>query len=294
MSKFKVMADSSCDLMPQMVKQYDVEIVPMVVSFDKQNYFFEGIDITREEFFAKLVETKIYPKSSLPPVESYIERFTKYVKDDIPVMCFTLGADMSGSHQCAQNARRIVMEDYPNSKIYVVDSRKVTVGEGLLVLEGCKMNEAGYTIEEAFARIEEIKDDSPMFFTMNTLDYLEKGGRLGKAAALAGTILNLKPIVCVDDGCVNPVAKIRGRKKSLLELARLFAEELMKKDSVSNYSIAIGRALSIDEADEIVKLLKDKYNIELTYPLFDLGVAVGCHSGPTCIGLCSVRKFDAK
>lgn len=294
MHKFVVMADSSCDLMPNMVEQYNVDVVPMVVSFDKQNYLFEGVDITREEFFAKLVETKVYPKSSLPPVDSYIERFKKYAESNTPVLCFTLGADMSGSHQCAQNARSIVMEDYPDCKILVVDSRKVTVGEGILVLEGCKMMEAGYTLEEAFARIEEIKDDSPMYFTMATLDYLEKGGRLGKAAALAGTILNLKPIVCVDGGCVNSVAKVRGRKKSLAELARFFAEELLKKDSVSNYSIGIGRALSVEEADEVVKILKEKYKIELTYPPFDLGVAVGCHSGPTCIGLCSVRKFDAK
>lgn len=293
MEKFAIVADSTSDLSPEFVKRYKVGIAPLCVSFDKQTYLMEDVDITRDEFYDKLLAEKVYPVSSLPPMQAYIDCFTKNVSVDLPVLCITMGADMSGSHQCAQSAALITKESFPNAEIKIVDSRKLTAAEGILVLEACKMKEAGYTLDEAFERLEEIKDDSYMFFTMATLDYLQKGGRLGKASALAGTLLNIKPILCVRDGCVNPHLKSRGRRKSLVDMANTFGENMLKKDDILNYSVCIGHTRSLEDAKLVESILNEKYNIHLAYPIFHLGVTVGCHCGPSAVGVGAVRKFDA-
>ncbi len=291
MSNFIILSDSSCDLPENSRQQFNIDVVPFYISFDKENYLKENIDIKIYDFYEKIVSEKIIPKTSLPSMEDYCEYFKKHLDNGLDILCFTICSELSGSYQSAINAANIMLEDYPERKILVIDSRKATVAQGLLVIEASKMQKAGFSIEETFEKMEQLKHEGIIVFTIDTLEYLQKGGRIGKASALAGSLLNIKPILLLDNGILEPHSKVRGRKKSLSETLKIFNEYI--KDDINKYEIAIAHAHCKDEAIELEKNLNEKYNIKLSYPIFDIGVTVGAHTGATAIGVGFIKKFDA-
>lgn len=291
MSNFIILSDSSCDLPENLRQQFNIDVVPFYISFDKENYLKENIDIKIYDFYEKIVSEKIIPKTSLPSMEDYCEYFKKHLDNGLDILCFTICSELSGSYQSAVNAANIMLEDYPERKILVIDSRKATVAQGLLVIEASKMQKAGFSIEETFEKMEQLKHEGIIVFTIDTLEYLQKGGRIGKASALAGSLLNIKPILLLDNGILEPHSKVRGRKKSLSEILKIFNEYI--KDDINKYEVAIAHAHCKDEAIELEKNLNEKYNIKLSYPIFDIGVTVGAHTGATAIGVGFVKKFDA-
>lgn len=292
MSNFAILSDSSCDLPEGLKKQYNIDIVPFYVSFDKKNYLKENIDININSFYEKVVAEKIVPKTSLPSIEDYTNKFKPYLEKGMDILCFTICGELSGSYQSATNAANILLEDYPERKILVVDSKKATVAQGLVVIQACKMRDAGISLEETYEKIESLKYEGIIVFTIDTLEYLQKGGRIGRASALAGSLLNIKPILLLQDGVLEPHSKVRGRKKSLSDVLKIFSEYI--QDNQNDYEIAIAQANCKDEAIALEKDLKEKFNITLTYPIFDIGVTVGAHTGPTAIGVGFVKKFDAQ
>lgn len=291
MANFIVLSDSSCDLPENLKKEYNIDVIPFYVSFDKENYLKENIDIDINNFYKKIVSEKIIPKTSLPSMEDYCNHFKKHLEKGLDILCITLCSDLSGSHQSAINAANILLEDYPDRKILIVDSRKATVAQGLLVIEAAKMQKAGFSLEETYEKIEQIKKEGIIVFTIDTLEYLQKGGRIGKASALAGSLLNIKPILLLNDGVLEPHSKVRGRKKSLSEVLKIFDEYI--KSDINKYEIAIAHAYCENEAIELEKSLNEKYNISLSYPIFDIGVTIGAHTGATAIGVGFIKKFDA-
>ncbi len=290
MSNFIIISDSSCDLPNDLKQDYNIDIVSFYVSFDKENYLRENIDININDFYQKIVSENIVPKTSLPSMEDYCKKFKPYLDKDLDILCITLSSDLSGSHQSAVNAANIMMEDYPNRKILVVDSRKATVAQGLLVIQAAKMKKSGLSLEETYEKIEKFKKEGIVIFTIDSLEYLQKGGRIGKASALAGSLLNIKPILLLKEGILEPHSKVRGRKKSLVELLNVFEEYI--KDDLDEYEIAIAHSYCKEEAIELEKSLNEKYGIKLTYPIFDIGVTIGAHTGPTAIGIGIIKKYD--
>ncbi|WP_250278643.1 DegV family protein [[Clostridium] colinum] len=291
MSNFIILSDSSCDLPETLKQEYNINIVPFYVSFDKENYLRENIDISINDFYEKVVSEKIIPKTSLPSMEDYCSHFKKYLDDGLDILCFTLCSELSGSYQSAVNAANIMLEDYPERKILVIDSKKATVAQGLLVIEASKMQKAGYSLQETYEKMEQLKHEGIIIFTIDSLEHLQKGGRIGKASALAGNLLNIKPILLLKDGVLEPHSKVRGRKKSLSEVLKIFDEYM--DNNLDKYQIAIAHAHCEDEAIELEKSLNEKYNINLTYPIFDIGVTIGAHTGATAIGVGFIKKYDA-
>lgn len=290
MLNFAILSDSSCDLPQCLKQQYNIDVVPFYVSFDKTNYLKENIDIDVDSFYNKVVKEKIVPKTSLPSIEDYTNKFKPYLEKGIDILCFTICQELSGSYQSAINAANILLEDYPERKIFVVDSKKATVAQGLLVIQACKMRDAGFSLQQTYEKIESLKYEGIIVFTIDTLEYLQKGGRIGKASALAGSLLNIKPILLLQDGVLEPHSKVRGRKKSLTDVLKIFSEYV--QNNQNDYEIAIAHANCKDEAITLEADLKEKFNITLTYPIFDIGVTVGAHTGPTAIGVGFVKKFD--
>ena len=291
MSNFVIVSDSSCDLPDSLKQEYNIDVVPFYVSFDKENYLRENIDININDFYKKMVSEKIIPKTSLPSMDDYCNHFKKHLDNGLDILCFTLCSELSGSYQSAINASNILLEDYPDRKIIVIDSRKATVAQGLLVVEASKMKNAGFSIQETYEKMEQLKHEGIIVFTIDTLEYLQKGGRIGKASALASSLLNIKPILLLDNGILEPHSKVRGRKKSLSEVLRIFDEYI--KEPLDKYQIAIAHANCKDEAIELEKVLKEKYNISLDYPIFDIGITIGTHTGATAIGVGFIKKFNS-
>ena len=196
---YQIISDGACDLTPDFASRHNVEIVPFYVSFDKENYFKEGSEIDHDSFYQKMDSEHAIPSSSLPSVNDYYEVFLKYAKANTPVICICITTKFSGSYNSASTARDQITEDYPDAKITVIDSTLNTVTEGLYVYEAIRMRDNNLSYEETVANLERIKSTGRIFFTVGSLEYLVKNGRIGKVATIAGDKLGLKPIIIMAD-----------------------------------------------------------------------------------------------
>ena len=291
MQPYQIISDSSCDLPDDLRKALGVGIVPYYATFDMVTYHKELIDLTADVFYDKIKESKQFPKTSLPPIQDYIDVFEPYLKEGKDVLCICLTAKFSGSFQSANNAKQILLESYPERRIEVFDSISVTGTQGLLVWEACKMQQEGMDLDTLLAKLELQKYTTKINFTVDSLDFLQHGGRVGKAAAFAGAILNIKPIIVMKEGELFPESKVRGHKKALKTILDMTKTELEGKKE--NYRLCVIRAEKEREniAQELIDTLRSEgYDIE-SKP-WSIGVTIGTHCGPTAIGICYIQKHE--
>lgn len=290
---YHIFSDSSCDTPPELIEKHGITLVPFYVSFDQENYYKENIDITNEEFYNKLVGEKVFPKTSLPSVQDYMNKFQVVLDANQDVLCLCLSQKFSGSYQSAVNARNILMEQYPNAKIIIIDSIQATGGQGLVLLQAAYMKEAGYTIEENANKLGELKQTARIMFTVNTLEYLAKGGRIGKAASLAGTMLNLKPMIQLKDTELIPYSNVRGRKKALEKILFMVEEYFIENnENFNNYDFGLVNSSSPDDIHLVKSKVEKLIGKEITYPVFQIGVTIGTYTGPGAIGVSFIKKYN--
>ena len=295
--KFGIVSDSSCDLSSQYTEQEQVTIVSFYVSFDGEKYLREGKDIAVTDFYQEMADNQgCYPKTSMPSVQDYIDAFLPFVKKGMPVLCICLTKKFSGSMQSAINAKEELLEDYPQAQIYVMDSQVVTAIQGLFVQEAVRIRNMGASLKEAVEDLEKIRNTGHIFFTTKDLKYLEHGGRIGKAASLAGSVLNIKPLLQYYDGELGPTELCRGRKKSLLKVVDMFMEYLEKKIDLEEYLLVTGVGLDVPEYKTFKDYLKEKL-MEKGYPVkewlqIQIGATIGVHTGPYPIGVGILKKAE--
>ncbi|NLM12693.1 MAG: DegV family protein [Epulopiscium sp.] len=290
MSDFVILSDSSCDLPDSLLKEYNIELVPFYVSFDQTTYYKERFELTIRDFYNTLRKQNVFPKTSLPSVDDYMKIFTSHIKDNKGIICFCLTSKFSGSYQAAVNAKNILLEEYPEAKIEVINSIQATAGQGLVVLQAAKMRKAGYSMEDIVKKIEILKETARITFFVDTLEYLEKGGRIGKVSALIGGVLNFKPLIVVREGELIPYGKIRGRKKALKKIIEM-AEEIIQ-DDFESYEFCIAQGDCIEEAETLKSMVETEWNIKLELPFFEIGTTIGTNTGPDAIGICFIKKYD--
>lgn len=296
--KFGIVSDSSCDLSLQYAQQEQVTIVSFYVSFDGERYMKEGKEIAVTDFYQKMADNPgCYPKTSMPSVQDYIEAFLPFVKERMPVLCICLTKKFSGSMQAAINAREALTETYPEAKIQVMDSQLVTAVQALFVQEAVRLRNSGLELEEAVKALEKIGSSGHIFFTTKDLKYLEHGDRIGKAASLAGSMLNIKPLLQYFDGELGPTELCRGRKKSLCKVAEMFVDYLEKKKiNLEEYLLVTGEGLHVPEYKTFKDDLRDKMG-KKGYPVKDwpqvqIGATIGVHTGPYPIGVGILKKAE--
>ena len=267
-------------------------MIPYYITFDKETYYKEHEEISNEEFYKKLA-TKVFPKTSLPSVQDYMNAFREAIEAGQDVLCFCLTSKFSGSYQSAVNAKSILEEDYPDAKIVVVDSIQATAGEGLIVLQAARMKEAGFGMDELVEKIESIKSTARIMFTVDSLEYLQKGGRIGKVTSLAGTMLNLKPMIVLKEAELMPYSNVRGRKKAL-EKTLAMVEEYFEEnnESYDDYDFCMANATTMEETMMVQEKVEELIGRKLDYPIFQIGVTIGTYTGPGALGICFVKKFD--
>lgn len=290
MQKYKIISDSSCDIPEELTKSLEIDLVPYYVSFDTIKYYKEIEEIKPKDFYDKIVLEKLFPKTSLPPIQDYIDIFEKYLSNDIDVLCMCLSAKFSGSYQSAHNAKSILLEKYPNRRIEIVDTMQATGGQGLVVYEASLMQKNGYTLDMVIEKIELVKKTARINFTVDSLEHLQRGGRIGKAGALAGTILNIKPIIVMENGELVPEGKVRGHKKAIKEIITKTAREI--NGNAHKFHICVIKSHRNNDALTIAEILKNDYQIDILQPIFDIGVTIGTHAGPTALGICYIQKYD--
>lgn len=290
---YKIISDSACDLSKEYIKQHDITIVPLLVSFDGENYYRDSVDIFRDECYEKMVQNPdLFPKTSLPGIESYANIFAEYASKGIPLICFTITLAFSGSYNAARNARELVLEDYPDAEIHVVDSKQNTVTQALIIDQMVRMRDDGLSFTDAMAKLEKLMNSARIFFTVGSLDYLKKGGRIGKVAVAATSKLGIKPIIIMKDGeiCLGGIGRNRSKLKSnIIEITDKYLNEFGKE----NFIVSVGYGYDRTEGIEFMNAVEDKLNIKLN---LDTNVAIGIvsavHTGPYPIGIGVIQRYE--
>ena len=294
---YQIITDSSCDLSPELIKEKHLRVVPFYVSFDEENYFKENEEIQVHEFYQKMIDNKdVYPKTSLPSVEDYVEAFTPYVKDGKDIICICITTKFSGSYNSASTAKDIILEDYPETKITVIDATVNTVLQGILVLEAVRMQENGLPYEEVVEGVERIKGTGRIIFTVGSMDYLIHGGRVGKVMKVAVNALKIRPMIILKEGEIFPFGIARSRKKSIqkiIDKTKAHFEEI--GESPDDYEIVIGYGYDYEEAVEFRQELLDSlktYSNRSEIDTYQIGAMIGVHTGPYPLGIGLIRKYD--
>lgn len=294
---YQIITDSSCDLSPELIKEKHLHVVPFYVSFDEENYFKENEEIQVHEFYQKMIDNpEVFPKTSLPSVEDYVEAFTPYVEDGKDIICICITTKFSGSYNSASTAKDIILEDYPEAKLTVIDATVNTVLQGSLVLEAVRMQENGLSYEEVVEGVERIKGTGRIIFTVGNMDYLIHGGRVGKVMKVAVNALKIRPMIILKEGEIFPFGIARSRKKSIqkiIEKTKSHFEEI--GESPDDYEIVIGYGYDYEEAVEFRQELLDSlkiYSNKSELDIYQIGAMIGVHTGPYPLGIGLIRKYD--
>lgn len=296
MSKlFHIITDGSCDLPPEWAKQKGYSVVPFYVSFDDTHYFKEIEEMGIRDFYQQMVDRKgVYPKSSMPSTQDYVDAFMPWVEQNIPVICICITTKFSGSLQSAMNAIQMIREERPKARIEVIDSTVNTVLQGILVLEAVKCQESGMTCEETVRKIEEIKGTGRIFFTVGDMEYLAHGGRIGKVSSVAGSLLGIKPVITLKQGEIFPSGVGRSRRKNLDKTISLLLAYLKETgENVTRYSIAVGYGYDYEEAVEYRRQVAEALDGRLKEEdilMLQIGATISVHTGPYPLGLGIIRK----
>ena len=297
--KFHIISDSSCDLGRERLNRLGIGMVSYYVGFEDEPYYREERDIPTHRFYQMMADRPgVFPKTSMPTVEDYLDAFRPLAAQGKPILCICLNAAFSGSCQSALNAAAELREEFPGAQIQVVDSTLATVLQGLFVLEAAALRDAGCTLEETVDALKLLPATGRIFFTTSDLDYLRHGGRIGRAAAATGALLKVKPLIGYKDAGLVSDGIAQGRKKSLVRVRELFFRHLKQQEiDLDRYRLATGFGLDREEHAAFAQTIYDGL-LELGYDRpevlrpYQIGVTIGVHTGPTPIGVGLIRRAD--
>lgn len=291
---FHIVTDGSCDLPQEIVSRDGLSVVPFYVSFDSNNYQKEIVEIGIREFYEKMVANPgVYPKSSMPTAQDFAAVFEPQAAAGVPVICICITSKFSGSVQSAELGRKMVLEQYPAAAIYVIDATVNTVLQGLYVQEAVRLQKAATPYEKAVARLLEIRATGRIFFTIGSMDYLQKGGRIGKLAGRVATVLNVRPLITLRSGEIFPSGVARSRRTSMdkvLELLKNYLQETGKP--LERYSLCVGYGYDCAEGEAFCREVMQAVGLsdETLVPARQIGATIAVHTGPYPIGVAIIEK----
>ncbi|KEI11642.1 MULTISPECIES: DegV family protein [Clostridium] len=277
MDKIKIITDSTCDLNNQVIREYDIDVIPLIVNFGDESYI-DGVDINIREFLRKMDEENIFPTTSGINPNKFYEHYKKYLDEGYKIISIHLSSKMSGTYQSACIAKEMLETD----DIVVIDSMNVTAGLGLLAIKAAELAKNGYSIQKIKKVIEETIPHVKNAYAFASLDNLVKGGRLSKTMGAIGNLLNIKLILAVVDGEMAVIDKVRGTKKAIKTI--LSSLEKMDSDELSIL-------LQIDNNDIRSALEEELKNKGVNFIVCNVGCVVGTHSGPNACGVAFIEKF---
>lgn len=280
--KVKIISDSTCDLSRELIEKYDIEIVPLYVLIG-DNTRKDGLEVKPEDIYTHVAESGKLPSTSAPNLEDYIKAFEKWHNDGCEIVHFSISSDFSSAWQNACAAAGEM------DGVYVVDTRNLSTGSGLVVLHGAELAMQGKSGEEIKAECEAMTDKVEASFVVDSIDYLHKGGRCSSVAALGANLLKLKPLIEVIDGKMKAGKKYRGNIDKVI--INYVTDKLKDRDDIDSHRIFITHTKCNPVT---VQMVRGKIN-EL-HPGFEeiLETTAGCtitsHCGPGTLGVLFVRK----
>ncbi len=294
MADYQIFSDGACDIGKERAKEFNISLIPFYVSLDHEKYFKEIEEISLDEYYRYILEEKGYPKTSLPSVQDFIDAFRPVLQEGKDIICTTITPSLSSSVQSATTAKLMLEEEFPNAKIYVVNCWHITGSQTLMLMEMAKMKRAGKTLDQVLEYVEKAKVDARIHFMVGDLSYLEVGGRIGKIAALSGSILRIKPLIILKGGEISVGGAVRSRKKGLAKLVEISKEHFKTTgENPKDYIAHIGTTNVWDEVSEFEDELQKAFpDMEFIAP-FQIGATVASHTGPGTTGFCFAKKFVA-
>ena len=281
MSDLKIICDSLADVPENLVKRYDIEVIPLTIIINDIEYK-DGQNLTNEEFYKLIKECDEIPKTSQATYVQFEEIFKKYLEQGKKILYISGSSKVTGTYQSA-----MITKNDLQGEIHIFDSLNLSYGCGAQVVTACEMNEDGKSIEEILKKLEEIRDNILVLFAVDNLDYLKKGGRLSASKAAIGSMLSIKPILQMKDGLIVNIDQARGHKKVISKLISITKEHF--KNNIEDKRIGIAHG---DNEVEFEKL-KEAINSELNFSKMTetkIGPSIGSHTGAGTIGLCIWNK----
>lgn len=288
MNDYKIITDSTSDLPPKLIKELDVEVIPMVFTIADKSYhnYADEREITSHEFYDRIRKGENSTTIQITPFE-FTKIFEPILKSGKDVIYIAFSSALSGTYNNSRLAAQELSEKYPERKIFAVDSLSASMGEGLLVYHAAMLKKDGHTIDEVNDWLIKNRTRLAHWFTVDDLNHLKRGGRLSGTAALVGTVLGIKPVLHVDDlGRLVPVEKVRGHRQSLDALVRHMEQAVEEPE---NQMIFISHGDALEDAKYVAQQVKNKFHIK-GIKINPIGPVIGAHSGPGTIALFYLGK----
>ena len=279
----QIMTDSASDISQEVAAKWNIRVIPLKVYFGDEEYL-DGVTLSNREFYEKLVETDVPPRTSQIPPYEYEQLFQEAVEAGDDVLCFCLSSGVSGSYQSAC----IAAADF-GERVTVIDTRQFCISEYIIVERACQFRDEGCSAKEIASRIREEMKDAHVIAVFNTLEYLKLGGRLSAASAFAGNLLSLKPVLTIEDGIVKVLGKARGSKNSNNLLM-----QFVEKTGGIDFSRPVCLAYAGFTDDVLKKYLEDSARLyeghEDKLQFAKVGATIGTYSGPGAIAVAFFEK----
>ena len=274
----RIVTDSASDLPESACEEFGIEVVPLTIRFGTRE-FVDRKELSADAFWRELETSSVLPETAAPSVGAFEETFRQLSDDGAEgIVCINLSSALSATMQSAQVAAKALEGETP---VEIVDSKSASMGIGNLVLYAARKARAGASVDEIVSAVEDRRDRQTLFATLDTLEYLRKGGRIGGAQALLGSMLSIKPVVTVTEGRVEPAAKVRTRSKALQYLL-----DRVPVGRVEQVSVLHANAPEVDQLlAKLEPLVGDAEVVVGT-----IGPVIGVHTGPRTVGLAWIQR----
>lgn len=276
----KIVSDTACDLPASMVEEYGITIVPLHIHFGNERYQ-EGVNLDWDLFYRKIDESGIIATTSVPSVGEFVEVYRELAQEEDveAILSMHLTSKLSGVYQSAHIASQQVADEV---RVYPYDTLAGSAATGLMLLEAAEMARAGKGPEEIISRLDEIRPRANILIVVETLEYARKSGRVGGLSAALASLLNVKPIIHLQDGLLDVGEKVRSRKKALDRVLDIVEERV---GTTAPVNLAVVHARDLEVARQMLSRAEERFNCQRTY-LHDICATLVVHFGPGTIGVC--------
>jgi DegV family protein with EDD domain len=272
----KIVTDSTCNLSPEQLQRYDIRVAPISIQFGTETYE-EDIDIDRDLFYKKIDELGIIPTTSQPPPGRFADYYRELTAQGHSILSITITTKHSGTYQSAVLAKDMV----PEADVEVFDSATISFGTGYMVLEAARAAKAGQSRESILKRLQAIRDNMCLCLTPATLKYLQMSGRVGRLKTALGSLLDLKPVITIEDGLLEARENVRTRAKAINRMLELAEKKMGTTDPLN---IAAIHARSPEEGQGLLEKAQARFNCQ-EIMIGDLVASLAVHGGPGILGL---------
>lgn len=278
----KILTDTGCDLPREILEEYEIDILPIIVIKDNKEYL-DQITISPKEVYDGMRAGEMFSTAQISP-QSFTEKFEEYGKNKDSVLYLAFSSGLSGTYQTSVIVKEQVKEKYPDLDLEIIDTKAASLGFGLVVYKAAIMAKEGKPKDEIINAVRELLDSLVHVFTVDDLEYLFRGGRVSKTAALVGGLLNIKPILEVnEEGKLVPLEKIRGRNKVFKRMIEIMKEKNEGVD-YSNTLVGISHGDDLEGANKLKEMIAEEYGVK-DFLINSVGAGIGAHSGPGTITL---------